>query len=86
MATTVSPGGVFWLHNRTFIVGKVGHKFITGLVVEGGGLKTLKAKVDELRPAFYKGSPYPAPKMRGHLRRMKPLTKSAKKIRTELLA
>lgn len=90
MATVTIPtrtiGEVCWAHNRTFIVGKVGPKFVTGLVIEGGGVKTAKVPRGSLTPALYKGKPYPARKMRGHLRKMKALTKGAKKLRKELLA
>jgi hypothetical protein len=85
MAKSRTIGEVCWSHNRTFIVGKVGPKFVTGLVIEGGGLKTTKVARGSLTPALFKGEPYPASKMRGHLRRMKPLTKAAKKLRKELL-
>jgi hypothetical protein len=89
MATpNVTPrtiGEVCWSHNRTFIVGKVGPKFVTGLVIEGGGVKTAKVPRGSLIPALFKGAPYPARKMRGHLRKMKALTKGAKALRKELL-
>jgi hypothetical protein len=78
-------GNVYWKWNQTFIVGKVGHKWITGLVIEAEGVKTAKAKPNELKPCLYKGKPYPAPKMRGHIRKMKPTTQAAKKMRTQLL-
>jgi len=83
--STPTVGEVCWAHNRTFIVGKVGPKFVTGLVVEADGVKTAKVPARELIPALYKGKPYPASKMRGHLRRMKGLTKGAKALRKELL-
>ena len=80
-------GEVYWFHNRTFIVGTVGHKYLTGLVIEGDGLHTLKVPVTEkLAPAMYHGQPYPARKMRGHLRKMVATSKSAAVIRKELLA
>lgn len=82
----MNKGQVYWLHNRTFVVGAIGHKWITGLVVESDGLYTAKASASELKPCLYRGKPYPTPKMRGHLRKMKPQTKTAKKIRTQLLA
>lgn len=82
---TRTVGEVCWSHNRTFIVGKVGPKFVTGLVITGGGLKTAKVPRGTLTPTLYKGKPYPARKMRGHLRKMKGLSKAAKKLRKELL-
>jgi len=79
-------GQVCWMHNRVFIVGKIGSKWITGLVINADGLSTLKSGPQDLTPAMYKGKPYPPAKMRGHLRKARALTKTAKKIRKELLA
>ena len=82
----MDTGTVMWKHNRTFIVGKVGHKWVTGLVVEADGCYASKARPEELVPCLYRGKPYPPRKARGHLRKMKPQTKAAKKIRREVLA
>ena len=77
---------VYWLHNRIFIPGKIGRKWVTGLVIEADGLHTAKVDASETLPeAQYKGQPYPARKMRGHLRKMKPQTKAAQAIRKQLI-
>ena len=82
----MEQGKVYWLHNRVFIPGKLGHKWITGLVIEADGLHTAKVPATEnLEEAQYKGKPYPARKMRGHLRKMKPQTKGARAIRNQLI-
>jgi hypothetical protein len=47
--------------------------------------ETAKVPRGSLIPALFKGEPYPARKMRGHLRKMKTLTKAANAIRKELL-
>lgn len=85
----IKPGSVYWLHSRTFIAAKIGTKRIKGLVIEADGLHAHQLHVDEaaaLRPATYKGSAYPAPKLRGHLRRLKPATAGARQLREALLA
>lgn len=83
---SIDPGQVFWWGNRTFIVGSVGSKYVTGLLIESDGLHVGKVSLaDRLEPAMYHGKPYPAPKMRGHLRRMQPASQGAKAIRKQLL-
>jgi len=85
----IKPGSVYWLHNRTFIAAKIGTKRIKGLVIEADGLHAHQLHVDEaaaLRPANYRGGSYPARKLRGHLRRMKPATAGARQLRQVLLA
>jgi hypothetical protein len=83
----MNKGNVYWLHGRTFIAGKEGRKFVTGLVIEADGLYTKKVPLTEtLKPVMFHGQPYPARKLRGHLRKMKPATKGAKVLRRELLA
>jgi len=85
--TEIEKGSVYWLpENRTFIAAKIGTKQIHGLVVEADGLHALRIPKDtRLAPATFKGQPYPPAKMRGHLRRMKPATAGARKLRGELL-
>lgn len=89
MANELTVGSVYWLRGdstRTFILGAIGSKKATGLVIEPDGLKTIKVPLSaRLEPVLYKGKPYPTRKMRGHLRRMKGLTNPAKKLRKELL-
>jgi hypothetical protein len=82
----MEAGQVYWTHNRTFIVGKVGHKWITGLVICADGLRTEKAQAHELTEVTYHGKPYPVRKMRGHIRKMKAQTKTAQKLKKELIA
>ena len=79
-------GTVYWNWNRTFIVGKVGTKWITGLVIEADGLRTEKARPDDLTQAMYKGKPYPPRKARGYIRKMAATTKGAAKLKKEILA
>lgn len=83
---TPQPGDVCWLHGRVIIVGTVGTKNITGLIVEADGWHTIQVSLREkLPPALYHGKPYPARRMRGHLRKQKAQTKSARKILNSLL-
>lgn len=79
---------VYLLHgSKVFIPVTIGHKWVTGLTFEADGLHTTKVPVTAaVRPALYKGCEYPARKMRGHLRKVKPATKAAAKLRKEVLA
>ena len=79
-------GKVYWLHNRVFIAGQDGRKWNTGLVIEANGLHTAKVPVDaKLVEATYHGGPYPARKMRGHLRKIKAQTDAAQALKNKLL-
>ena len=79
-------GAVYWLGGRTFIAGRIGRPFVTGLVIEADGLHSKRVPAGtELPRAKYRGEDYPQRKMRGHLRKMKTQTQSAKAIRADLL-
>ena len=82
----MKPGNVYWLQGRTFIMAKEGRKFITGLVIEADGLHTHKIPArEQLKPVQFHGGEYPARKVRGWLRKMKPATKGARQLRKDLL-
>lgn len=87
MATTPEVGTVVWYDSKPTIVAKVGTKTLHGLVFTAFGYTTAKLDKNGLyKPVLYKGKPYPTRKMRGHLRRNKALTKSAKALRKTLLS
>ena len=78
---------VYWVDSKVFIEVKSGRKYLTGLIIEADGWHMKKVPIDEpRRPVLYKGKPYPARKMRGHLRRWKAATKGARNLRNQLLA
>ena len=79
-------GNVYWNGGRVFILCQIGRKYLTGLVIEADGLHTQQVGLrDKLQPASYHGKPYPARKMRGWLRKLKPATKAAKKFRKSII-
>ena len=83
----MKAGMVYWTEGRTFIHGKTGRKFHTGLVIEADGMHLARIPArEDLRPVQYRGSDYPTRKVRGWLRKMKPATKGARKLMKELLA
>jgi hypothetical protein len=88
MEGNMELANVYVMHGgRIFIPVKKGRKWVTGLIMKADGWATKKVPADtEAKPALYKGKPYPARKMRGHLRRFKAATKAANKYRKELLA
>ena len=80
-------GQVYWIFpHRTFIVTKVGNKFLTGLIIESDGFHVTKVSMrDRLDKVLYHGKTYPQRKLRGWIRKIKPATKTARQYRKALL-
>lgn len=72
----------YWIHGRTFVPVVLGHKKITGLVIEADGFHKHEepAGVD-LSPVEYRGDPYPTHKLLAFLRARRGATDGAEALR-----